>query len=147
LSRELAPSCAKSFINIFYLTLLNSKKFFDVIDLKFKGRKQTGPFASADAKEIQVRAATFSNENQGTGRGDAVGAPPDSMVVTWQQRDKDTVGDKLARSSGPFWVHTLFGNKDPSSSETKKKGNVASLPVSNYIYIYKVGFAWFVEIE
>jgi hypothetical protein len=37
LSRELAPSCAKSFINRFYLILLNSKILFDVMGLKFRG--------------------------------------------------------------------------------------------------------------
>jgi hypothetical protein len=37
LSRELAPSCVKSFINRFYLILLNSKILFDVMGLKFRG--------------------------------------------------------------------------------------------------------------
>jgi hypothetical protein len=36
LSRELAPICAKSFINRFYLILLNSKILFDVM-----GREET----------------------------------------------------------------------------------------------------------
>jgi hypothetical protein len=43
LSRELAPSCAKCFINKLYLILLNSKILFDVIGLKFRGKKTNIP--------------------------------------------------------------------------------------------------------
>jgi hypothetical protein len=40
LSRELAPIYAKSFINRFYLILLNSKILFDVTGLNFRGEKE-----------------------------------------------------------------------------------------------------------
>jgi hypothetical protein len=39
LSRELSLICAKSFINRFYLNLLNSKILFNVTGLNFRGEE------------------------------------------------------------------------------------------------------------
>jgi hypothetical protein len=46
LSRELAPICAKNFINRFYLILLNSKILIDVTGLNFRGEKTNVPLVT-----------------------------------------------------------------------------------------------------
>ena len=43
LSRKLAPIYAKSFVTIFYLIILYSKILFNVMGVKFLGRKLNTP--------------------------------------------------------------------------------------------------------